>query len=123
MPETETTERTPDELAAGRADPTSTPAGETALAAEEPPAPEAPGGLVDAPPAPTAQGPVLKPAGAWADELRVADGRFNGANLVERWLATPRTVLTRRGPLEPGRDLTREQFEQGLARVDSVSCR
>lgn len=84
---------------------------------------EAPGGPVNAPPASKPQGPVLKPAGAWADELRVADWRFNAANLVERWLATPRTVITRRGPLEPGRDLTREQFEQGLARVDSVSCR
>lgn len=118
MPETETTERNDEhELAVDESaqEPTPTPDASTA--------PEAPGGLVDAPPAPKAQGPVLKPAGAWADELRVADGRFNGANLVERWLATPRTVITRRGRLEPGRDLTREQFEQGPARVDSVSCR
>jgi hypothetical protein len=117
MPETETTEPTSDELAVEES------AQESTLAPEPPTVAEAPGGPVDAPPAPKAQGPVLKSAGAWADEQRVADWRFNAANLVERWLATPRTVITRRRPLEPGRDLTREQFEQGLARVDSVSCR
>lgn len=68
--------------------------------------------------------PLRKPVGEWADELRIPDGKFNGANLVERWLATPRTVLTRRrGQLEPGREVTREQFDAALARVDQVVCR
>ena len=115
--ETETTER-PDEPELAVEESAQEP-----VTPEAPTSLEAPGSPVDAPPAPEAQGPVLKPAGVWADELRVADWRFNAANLVERWLATPRTAITRRGRLEPGRDLTREQLEQGLARVDSVSCR
>lgn len=67
--------------------------------------------------------PERKPVGEWADELKVPDGTFNGANLVERWHATPRTVLTRRGRLEPGREVTREQFDAALARVNQVVCR
>lgn len=68
--------------------------------------------------------PLRKPVGDWADELKVPDGTFNGANLVERWHATPRTVLTRRrGRLEPGREVTREQFDAALARVNQVVCR
>lgn len=84
---------------------------------------EAPSAPVDALAPADAPMPERRPAGVWADELRVPDWRFNAANLVEGWLATPRTAITRRGALEPGRDLTREQLEQGLARVDSVSCR
>jgi len=64
----------------------------------------------------------VKQAGKWAELLGTPDGIFNGANLVERWLATPRTVKTRKGHLELGRELTRETYDAGIARARAVTC-
>lgn len=68
------------------------------------------------------QATETKQAGKWADELQTPDGIFNGANLVERWLATPRSTKTRKHDLEQGREMTRTTYEAGIERALAVTC-
>lgn len=74
---------------------------------------------------PTSSGAELRPAGAWADELKTPDWLFNAASAGALWMATPRTTLTRASGrrLEPGRDVTRDEYEAVIAAVNSAVVR
>ena len=79
----------------------------------------------DKAPATAAGDADLRPAGAWADDLGVEDWLFNAASAGALWHATPRTTVTRRSGrrLEPGREVTLEQFQAAIAAVDGAVAR
>lgn len=76
------------------------------------------------PPQPVATGKKaeMRPAGAWADAKKTEDWQFNGANAAEKWLATIRTVKTRKSRLEPGRDVTEADYDAAIKRCLAVTA-